>query len=727
LKKHQDAIKILLADLFPDILTKNEIKAASVPFHNLVFNSTERFAKILAEAGKGFKLEPRNLDEDMLYVRACLVILNKYYDYNLDFSRPLIYDIPNKDGILKHYRLAMNADFVEIEPTKKAREITAEDVDLLLQDPDNIALWKQKFPPKSWVFKGFTILNFTDVTTDDAISDLKSALLGKNSTNDSNMAGLEEIFQSIYKIPDLRTGFLMYNPKKDTLRLPPLKGIGSFLHNGKKRVKGKTILDKEAYRVLVREHAYFPIANVDEYARKTKHNLLSENLVANDVKSCILVPISKGNELLGIMELASKRKNELNSINAIKLEDFLPYIATAVERNKNDYENRIKAVIQSECTSIHPSVLWAFEEEAKRFIEDLDDDGIASFHDIAFQDVYPLYGQIDIVGSSEERNKAIQEDLLAQLDAVEKIIKAAEKKESLPIYEQIRFRINEFTEDLKENLNASSEQKVLNLLKKEIDPILEHIEDQSRDLRKKVEEHRQSLDDETGTVYNSRKIYDDAVQSINRTMSRYIDRKQLEAQKIYPHYFERYKTDGVDHNIYIGDSMTYKAFSKVYLHNIRLWQLQVMCEMENRFYQIQENWDISLDAASLILVYSTTLSIRYRMDEKKFDIDGTYNARYEVIKKRLDKAFVKDTEERITQKGKIVIIYAQKSDEREYLRYIKYLQQKKYLGENLEVLELEDVQGVVGLKALRVDVLYHKEDRPFEEAFSYEDLMQELQ
>ena len=78
--------------------------------------------------------------------------------------------------------------------------------------------------------------------------------------------------------------------------------------------------------------------------------------------------------------------------------------------------------------------------------------------------------------------------------------------------------------------------------------------------------------------------------------------------------------------------------------------------MENHFYHKQEGAELQLDAASLILVFSTTLSIRYRMDEKKFDVDGTYNARYEIIKKRIDKALVKGTEERITQKGKIAII-----------------------------------------------------------------------
>lgn len=243
-----------------------------------------------------------------------------------------------------------------------------------------------------------------------------------------------------------------------------------------------------------------------------------------------------------------------------------------------------------------------------------------------------------------------------------------------------------------------------------------------------INNYNEHIDEDAGMIYDSRKDYDQSVQRINRTLARFLDRKQLEAQKIYPHYFERYKTDGVDHNIYIGEAMTKdNSFSPVYLYNLRLWQLQTMCEMENKFYHIQRDSPLQLDAASLILVFNNTLSIRYRMDEKKFDVDGTYNARYEIIKKRIDKAYIKDTEERITQKGKIAIIYSQKEDEREYLRYIQYLQEKQYLDEEIELLELEDVQGVVGLKAIRVQVLYHKiDEQPDDQTITYENLMKEL-
>lgn len=722
----KDPVRILMKDLFPEILSENQIKAITVPFHNLIFNPTAKLRQILNCAGEDFSLSMRNLNEDLDYIFGCIIILNSYYNYDIDFSRPLYYDIPDDNGILRHYRIDLNSDFVEIEPAEGHVEITGEDVDELIQNIENIELWKSKFPPNSWIFRGFSIVSLTDVTVDDAISDLKTTLLQRNSSGKEEIQKFEEIFKSIYKIPDLQVGFTMYNERESLLERMGNNDAPSFILGEEEEIGCKEVMDPKAYDTLVVQHNYFSIPNVQSYADKAAETSLANKLLKTGARSAIIAPIAKNESLLGLLELISHNKNELNSVNATKLEDILPYIVTAVQRNKTEFENRIKAVIQSECTSIHPSVLWIFEKEAKRFIKDLDEDGLASFKDVSFEDIYPLFGQIDIVASSEARNEAIQRDLLDQLKIIRNIISEAQELEKLDIYKQVLFRIKEFEKDLSENLNASSEQMVFNLLQKEIEPVMDHVMKQSEHLKGQVEEYRQKVNSETGVIYNHRKNYDEAVQQINRTMARYIDRKQVAAQEIYPHYFERYKTDGVEHNIYIGASMTNdrtKPFDMVYLYNLRLWQLSTMCEMENRFYQIQKNMPLKLEATSLLLVYNTTLSIRYRMDEKQFDVDGTYNARYEIIKKRIDKACVKGSEERVNQRGKIAIVYSNRSDEKEYLRYIKYLQSKKYLGTKVEMLELEDVQGVIGLKAIRVDILYHIEDQNSpDELITYDDL-----
>ena len=76
LVKYKDPIRILMKDLFPEILSHNQIKAVSIPFHNIIFNSTEKFRRILSEAGEDFSLSMRNLNEDLDYIFGCIIILN---------------------------------------------------------------------------------------------------------------------------------------------------------------------------------------------------------------------------------------------------------------------------------------------------------------------------------------------------------------------------------------------------------------------------------------------------------------------------------------------------------------------------------------------------------------------------------------------------------------------------------------------------------------------------
>jgi len=106
----------------------------------------------------------------------------------------------------------------------------------------------------------------------------------------------------------------------------------------------------------------------------------------------------------------------------------------------------------------------------------------------------------------------------------------------------------------------------------------------------------------------------------------------------------------------------------------------------------------------LIFVHANTIDISFRNDERRFDVEGTYNIRYQVIKKRIDKVQIKNLNERLTQPGKIALVYFNRTDADEYLKYINYLQEQDILNNDLEQLELEELQGVSGLRALRVGV-----------------------
>jgi hypothetical protein len=113
---------------------------------------------------------------------------------------------------------------------------------------------------------------------------------------------------------------------------------------------------------------------------------------------------------------------------------------------------------------------------------------------------------------------------------------------------------------------------------------------------------------------------------------------------------------------------------------------------------------VPLETADLILVQHAPLAIRFRFDEKRFDVDGAYNVRYEVIKKRIDKAHVRGTLERVTQPGRLAVVYSQAGEAAEYREYLGYLQARGYLTGEIEELELEELQGVQGLRALRATI-----------------------
>ena len=731
LETHKNVIQTLLQDVFSELLTHNEIKTASLSFDDVIFNGSARFKKILENAGgTDFIPELRNMPEDQMYIVKSTVILNFYYGFHLDFKRPLFYDIPDANGVMRHYRILYNADFMEILPTDRSKELTQADVDELLDNFDNLELWKEKIPPNSFIAKGFVISNIFDVTAEHSISEIKSSLISSDKQYGENfIANFQETFKSFFDLPSIQAGFVRYHAKENRFERVYGTEIDSFILKDKDQEDCDTALCQKPYQKLLEDNAFFAISDVDRYYKASKGIQPYKNLWEQGVKSAIFAPIAEKGRLLGVLELVSTKVNALNSVNAHKLKDVMPFIVSAVVRTEAEEENRIDAIIQNECTSVHESVYWRFEEEAKGFMKDELKGDQPAFKEIVFKDVYPLYGQVDIKNSSQARNLAVQRDLMIQLSEINRILTTAWEKSQLPIYEELMFRVNDHIIDITDSLNTNSEQAIFNFVSEEVHPVLVHLKKSDKQFENLVSSYESSIDMGTDSYYDHRRNYDESVMRINKKLAALIDKKQEAAQAMFPHYFERFKTDGVEHNMYIGSSIVDDdSFNILYFNNLRLWQLQVMCEMENAHYKLKPELQTPLDVASLILVYSTSLSIRFRMDEKRFDVDGTYNARYEVIKKRIDKSFIKGSSERLTQSGKMVVVYSQKKDELEYLRYIKFLKSKGYFTGKVEIVELQGVQGVSGLKAIRADILYKtNKDKSSEKTYTYDDLMAELE
>jgi hypothetical protein len=724
IEKHATVISHLVADMFPAALTDNEIKAITIPFQDILFNQTRRFQKILDNAGPSFGIMIRDFDDHQFYVFTCCLILDEFYGSHFNFSRPLFYDIPTADGVIKHYRILYNADFIEIIPTADAPVITKEDIDLLRDNFNDLELWKRKFPKNSWIMKGFGLVTLIDATVENAVSSLKGALLGRKYKGNIQ-ASIEEIFRSIYRIPDLKVGFTSYDHDENKFSIALFdQQVRSYLLSAQTEEDCSATLCVESLASLVTEKTYFSVSDVSKFVEQNPESVLAWRFKAQGIQSFILAPVVKHGHLMGVLELVSERPLELNSINANQLELVMPFITDTIDRQYTDLQNNIQAIIQNEYTTIHPSVYWKFKKEAFKFIQYRTLKKDYALREVTFKNVYPLYGQIDIKGSSDTRNLSAQLDLQSQLTALVPLVEHLQAHTGDNSLQQKIEELQAFIVEVYSPLRADTEQHIQTYLDTQIHPLLKQAPYRSAVDKATIDQYFEQAD-KTGDFHQNRRKYETTVALINEKMALLLDRAQTEAQEVFPHYYERFKTDGVEHNLYIGASIApAHTFDISYLYNLRLWQLQVLCEMELEHHFLKTTLPYPLDVTSLILAFSLPMSIRFRMDEKRFDVDGTYNARFEIVKKRIDKAFIKGTVERITAIGKITIVYSNHEEELEYKSYIQFLQSKNMLGNDIEMLDVEDLQGISGLKALRVKILYNT-SLPLRRFYSYTELVNE--
>ncbi|MEY8761366.1 GAF domain-containing protein [Chryseobacterium tongliaoense] len=704
LEKNEDLIRLLLADLFPTGLTNNEIKAASIPLSNITFNYTERFKNILKDAGKDFEIELRNINDDEFYVFCCCLILQTYFKRDIRSMIPFYYDIPNKLGIMKHYKITVNSDFTEVYPTENAKIPSDDVLDMLLENLDDFKLWKKYFPSQSWILKGFTIISLVDCTSEVALSDLKSSMIEIDPENFDPDENLVEIFKSYFDVADLNFGLMLFNKKDQKLdKLPVYESLFTnhildFWINTFDEETRKNTFDN-----LSHNSKPIVVSNVSKLDENIKKLPSFTILKDNNINSFMVIPIMKDNELLAIMEFTSPHANSFNGLKLKKMEFFSDMILFSLNRFSFEKNYQIEAIIQREYTSIHDSVVWKFRNEAEKYFNAYLAKKMYTLKQISFKNLTPLFGFSDIRSSSEKRFNLMLEDLNQQMETLHDIFLLINSDS-----EKYLLALEVFENELNNEIKADTEQRLQRLLREEIHPYLQgKLELKStREIKTKIKDYFTQVFPQTDLFYANRKSLDDSITLLNRKLADMLDENQVKAQQIFPHYYERFKSDGVEHNLYIGPTIAPDLhYTSKVVHKLRYWQLKTICNIELEFQNFKNDLPISMDIASLIFVYNEKIDIRFRMDEKRFDVDGAYNSYYEIVKKRLDKAHIKGSSERITCPGKITIVYFGMENQKEYLEYINKLQKKGILQSDIEFLKVEDLQGITGLLALRVSLV----------------------
>jgi GAF domain-containing protein len=705
LEKHRELIDMLMTLVFPPAFWDRDYLAAIIPYHFRIFYATPSFERFLME-NKNF-IGRAQLDEQaMTYgtlLKAYIHILQKFYHITLEFEYPLIFTAQDSEtGLDRHFKFNFDTRFCEVRKIGEIKPLTDEEKKYLLNNLADLKTWMELIPPENFEFHGFTVITATDVTDQEVLSSLKRDLIDRESiVSNKKFRSLQEKLRTLFRLPDLVLG------------LAALQGDQVFLINyGRKLEKCCIFSDSQHFKTSdfagsiyersVRQGNLLIIEDLVTYPHRSP---VEDQILAQGIRSIIIAPLYYQDRLIGTLELGSPNPGELNALNALKLREVLPVFSVAVNRSMEELDNRIQAIIKKKYTAIHPSVDWRFRKAVLNYIEKRNRGLHEEIEQIVFDNVYPLFGATDIRGSSMQRNEAIQADLIEYLTLVREIILLAANYKPLPIFNELVYRIDNKIAKIEVSLSSGDEVTLLDFLRREVEPLFETLKDFGPGIQDKIQAYRSALDPQLGIIYRKRKDFEESVARINDTISDYLDEEEEKAQAMFPHYFEKHKTDGVDHSIYIGASLVEDGkFDLLYLKNLRLWQLMTICGIAWKTEQLKGSLKLPLETTHLILVQNMPMSIRFRIDEKQFDVDGAYNIRYEIVKKRIDKAMIKGGNERLTQPAKIAIVYSQPKEAQEYRQYIEYLQASGYLTGEIEDLELEDLQGIQGLKALRVTV-----------------------
>lgn len=709
-EKYEDLLETIMMPVFRKGKRNQQFKLSIAPFNPIPFYGTQKvigFGDKVRE--KSYSRHTSNEPIDMqrqMKVFAYLHILKTYYDFEFYEEVTFLMKVVTEEGLLRYYRAVMDLQFLKVLPTEEIRSISDSDLAKIKDDVFDLETLERVIPDGSFEFRGFNIMTIVDVTQPTIVQELNRCLLERDSiSDDATFASIEFLFSSLFNMPDLKLGLIPFNEQWDMNDIADLKLIRSLVPLEKAAKLCEVKVDS-LYDAVFEENK---IVFVDDLLKRENNGIIEETLIELGYRNVVVSPLNYHGKKVGALELASSKPGQLNSSIKIVLNELLSMFATAINRSLFEFETNLQAIIQEQCTAIHQTVEWRFFQAAQKVLNESDDKYI-DMEEIVFKDVYPLYALSDIRDSSLHRNRAIQSDLVVHLELAKETLLCAGKKSQLPVLDELIFRINNYIEQVNTMLSSGDELTILEFLRREVESIFPHIRKMDKSVEDQVAKYYSKLNPGIHTIYDKRKDYESSVAMINDTIYNYMETEEIKAQEMFPHYFEKYKTDGVEHNIYVGASMVRnREFDPIYINNLRIWQLMMVCGIACKTNEIKKDIILPLETAHLVLVQNSPLSIRFRYDEKKFDVDGTYNVRYEILKKRIDKAIIKGTKERLTQPGQIAIVYSRNMEAYEYKKYIDYLMHLGYLKGEIEYLQLDDLQGVTGLQAMRVTINLERE------------------
>ena len=724
LASDQDFFNLLFSTLLPLRGGSSSLQGITLPFTAVPYLvATEAYEKLVDPKHHDFSVTEISISGEVIDARVLYgykSILKKFYNLELKVDHPIICEVfTSNTGLCRYFKLIGQALFMDVIPLGPLPKFDANDLQQLLERKFDPEEWANKLPPELFLFTGFTLTTLMDVTTEEAITRLQRNLARRDFDDPQWFKHIRTEVQNLFRLQGLRLGIatvqrdgtfnhISQNPLWNSLLVKELPGNQSDL------------LHHSLYEEVVATGQTVIIEDLQNSSR-ADHPII-KGMIALGFNNLVLIPLYYLDRLVGILELVSPLRGEINGLSLFKINQVKPIFAIALTQLQEEFENKAEAIMMQQFTSIHPAIRWRFREAAIHLMED--EKTSIEQENILFKDVYPFYGALDVRDSSKKRSRAIAQDLLLHLNSAQQVLRKGYEMLAIDILEALILDIEKCSDKVRSSFVSGDETGITLFILEKVNPIINHLEQHYPAMAANVEEYRKIIKSDTGICIRHRRGYEESIALINQVIAKSLEEEEKEMQRLYPCYFEKYRTDGVEYNIYIGSSIAKgRPLDLLYLDNLRLRQLLWTCRMIREVAQLQSRLgemlvvderisendldtmdDQRMTIAPLILAYVTPITLNFRHDEKRLEVDGAYNVRYEVLKKRIDKAVIAGSQERVTQPGCIAIMYTRDEEGSLYEKHLEYLVKKNMIVPGWEKLVLDPLPGVDGLRALRVKV-----------------------
>ncbi|HET7898041.1 MAG TPA: hypothetical protein VFL47_10235, partial [Flavisolibacter sp.] len=453
---------------------------------------------------------------------AYKLILKKWYDIELIGGHAFICSYPEREhNIHNYFELEWDPRFIDLSTSMNLPPLSEEfrmrclHVRDLANFPE-LATW---LPLDQFVFEGLVITRIREVSERETVNTIRSILQKEESlANAQTLFELQQQMQYLLRMENAEIGLTAFYDTEQEVELPTVNFASILLRNNRETA---AVIDfcRGLRSALQQCPDWFWQKGFrteqNGFSSTTDIITVEEQLKRSGWESALVTALYQDGKIIGCLEVVTSKGQRVNQNVLLRLQHVRDTLQTALQQYRQQVQNTISDLVKEHFTAVQSSVEWKFNNAAIRYLLQQHHGAMPKMMPVVFEQVYPLYGAIDIRNSSGERNKAMQQDLLQQLLCVKNILESVQQQLYYPMLQEVLFRIDSDSERIGHFLFAADEQTVQHFLRMEIAELLRYVAGEVPAIRSEIDAYFQQTDNPQQLFNHHYRKFEESVTQIN--------------------------------------------------------------------------------------------------------------------------------------------------------------------------------------------------------------------